>query len=136
MGFAVGDYVVPRTGVVTIATAVTPPVDTDGDGVNDAIDNCLADTNPQQIDSNGDGIGNVCDADIAGPGGAGDDDCTVNFSDLGQMKNVFFSSDPDADLVGPDNSGPDGTVNFADLGRMKELFFGTPGPSGQPNACQ
>ena len=81
------------------------------------------------VNNNGDNIGNVCDADIAGAGGSGADDCTVNFFDLGQMKSVFFSSDADADLVGPGNSEPDGTVNFFDLGRMKSVFFAPPGPS-------
>ncbi|MEL7451555.1 MAG: choice-of-anchor J domain-containing protein [Pseudomonadota bacterium] len=103
--------------------------DSDGDGVNDDVDNCINDANPLQIDSNGDNIGNVCDADIAGPAGAGADDCQVNFFDLGQIKNVFFTTDPDADLVGAGNSEPDGQVNFFDLGRMKEVFFNPPGPS-------
>ncbi|MEM9056120.1 MAG: DUF4215 domain-containing protein [Pseudomonadota bacterium] len=103
--------------------------DSDSDGVTDDADNCTNAANPLQVDSNGDGIGNVCDADIAGPGGAGSDDCQVNFFDLGQMKAVFFTTDADADLVGPGNSEPDGQVNFFDLGRMKEAFFGQPGPS-------
>lgn len=106
-----------------------PASDSDGDGVTDDVDNCTNDANPLQVDSNGDNIGNVCDADIAGPAGPGFDDCTVNFFDLGRMKEVFFSSDADADLVGAGNAEPDGTVNFFDLGRMKQVFFGQPGPS-------
>jgi hypothetical protein len=35
--------------------------DTDGDGVNDCVDNCPVTYNPQQADADGDGIGNVCD---------------------------------------------------------------------------
>ena len=96
--------------------------DTDGDGVPDDVDNCTLDANPLQIDSNGDDIGNVCDADL-------NNDCDVNFLDLGAMKAVFFSNDADADLVGAGNSEPDGMVNFFDLGRMKATFFGQPGPS-------
>ena len=106
-----------------------PSPDTDGDGVTDDTDNCTNDVNPLQVDSNGDNIGNVCDADISGPAGPGFDDCTVNFFDLGRMKAVFFTPDPDADLVGPGNSEPDGQVNFFDLGRMKQVFFQPPGPS-------
>ncbi len=35
-------------------------IDSDGDGVDDAIDNCLLVPNADQADSNGDGIGDVC----------------------------------------------------------------------------
>lgn len=96
--------------------------DSDGDGIDDGVDNCTLVPNPAQIDSDGDGYGNNCDADL-------DNDCAINFVDLGMMKSAFFGADPDADLDG------DGAVNFIDLGIMKELFFNAPGPSGLPNAC-
>jgi len=35
--------------------------DTDGDGIDDAYDNCPNNSNPAQVDSNGDGIGDVCE---------------------------------------------------------------------------
>jgi hypothetical protein len=38
-----------------------PPVDTDGDGVADTLDNCVDDANVDQADSDNDGIGDVCD---------------------------------------------------------------------------
>lgn len=96
--------------------------DTDGDGVADNEDNCLGQPNPDQRDSNGDGFGNRCDADL-------NNDCSVNFLDLAQMKSVIFSADPDADFDG------DGTVNFVDLALMKSGFFMPPGPSGVANGC-
>ena len=108
----------PAGLVVTTA----PIADADGDGVADDADNCLTVANPDQRDSNADGFGNLCDADL-------DNDCTVNFIDLGLMKSVFFSADPDADLDG------DGSVNFVDLGKMDAAFFHAPGPSGVPNLC-
>jgi hypothetical protein len=98
------------------------PVDSDGDGVPDDSDNCTQVANADQHDSNGDGFGNACDPDIT-------DDCTVNFGDLGLLKTVFFSTDPDADFDG------NGSVNFGDLGVLKTFFFLPPGPSGVPNAC-
>jgi hypothetical protein len=101
---------------------VRVPADTDSDGVPDDSDNCTEIANGDQRDTNGDGIGNVCDPDLDG-------DCVVNFSDLGVLKSVFFTSDPDADLDG------DGSVNFIDLGVLKQFFFLAPGPSGVPNAC-
>ncbi|MGA9523150.1 MAG: PHB depolymerase family esterase [Myxococcaceae bacterium] len=45
-------------------------VDTDGDGVADADDNCPGTANADQADTDGDGIGNVCD-DTSNSGGGG-----------------------------------------------------------------
>jgi hypothetical protein len=64
----------------------------------------------------------LCDADL-------DDDCNINFIDLGRMKSVFFSADADADLYGS------GRVNVLDLGILKGGFFRPRGPSGVPNLC-
>jgi uncharacterized repeat protein (TIGR01451 family) len=38
------------------------PIDSDGDGVPDASDNCLNDPNPGQEDADGDGIGDACES--------------------------------------------------------------------------
>ncbi|MCS5568109.1 MAG: thrombospondin type 3 repeat-containing protein [Pseudomonadales bacterium] len=43
-------------------------LDDDGDTVTDVIDNCLLESNPQQIDTDDDGIGNACDDDDPGIG--------------------------------------------------------------------
>src|SRR5262249_28676721 len=51
------------SGCGAACTPLTPPDDTDGDGVPDATDNCVADPNPTQSDLDGDGIGDACDAD-------------------------------------------------------------------------
>ena len=97
--------------------------DQDGDGVTDDIDNCTLVANSAQRDTDGDRIGNFCDADL-------NNDCDINFLDLGLLKSVFFSADPDADLNG------DGDVNFLDLGLMKATFFGPPGPGAPGNICE
>ncbi len=91
--------------------------DIDGDGVSDAADNCLRVANSDQRDSNGDGFGNLCDADL-------NNDNVVNVVDLGILRTVFFTADPDADFNG------DGVVNVTDLGIMRAGFFAAPGPSG------
>src|SRR6185295_12702728 len=96
--------------------------DLDADHIPDVSDNCMQVSNLSQRDSDGDGIGNICDPDL-------NNDCVVNFSDLGLFKPRFFTSDPDADFDG------DGTVNFSDLGILKAAFFLPPGPSGVPNGC-
>ena len=98
------------------------PVDSDGDGVVDVLDNCVATPNAAQNDADSDGIGNACDADL-------NQDCIVNASDLGLLRLVFFTNDAVADF----NS--DGVVNAIDLGILRTLFFLAPGPSGVPNAC-
>jgi len=102
--------------------------DTDGDGVDDSLDNCILVANADQRDTNGDGFGNACDADI-------NNDCGVNFGDLAALKAAFIPNpySPDADFNG------DGLVNFGDLARMKQTFFNStmpgPGPGIPGNAC-
>lgn len=119
----------PLTGAQTIVSsggkmvgplgiAIIPEYefDADSDGVIEFLDNCIAVYNPDQPDTNGDGYGNACDGDL-------NNDDAINFADLGLMKSVFFTDDPDADLNG------DGAVNFADLGLLKAMFYTAPGPS-------
>ena len=45
-------------------TPTPDQADGDQDGVGDACDNCPADANPDQIDGDGDGVGDACDAVI------------------------------------------------------------------------
>lgn len=107
------------------AFGLQPIPDSDGDGLADNRDNCTGAANGEQRDTDGDGIGNLCDADF-------NQDCTVNFSDLGVMKTVFFTDDENADMDG------NGSVDFGDLGRLKQAFFASyaiENPSGRPNLC-
>ena len=43
-----------------VPVAPPAPVDTDGDGVADNVDNCPRTVNPDQADTNGDGVGEAC----------------------------------------------------------------------------
>lgn len=94
----------------------TGVVDSDGDGVGDDVDNCTTIANPGQVDTDGDGYGNACDADF-------DNNCSVNFIDLGTLRSLFFQPNNVGDL------NEDGITNFIDLGIFRLLFFGAPGPS-------
>ncbi|MEO1575878.1 MAG: thrombospondin type 3 repeat-containing protein, partial [Pseudomonadota bacterium] len=92
----------------------TEIVDGDADGVIDLADNCATTANADQRDTDGDGFGNRCDPDL-------NNDGVINVVDLGLLRAVFFSADPDADFNG------DGVVNVVDLGIMRTMFFGPPG---------
>ena len=121
--------VYPNTGPVQIAfnyelpdaefdlavDALVNVADSDGDGVPDSADNCTIVENPAQRDTDGDGFGNACDTDL-------NNDNVTNVIDLGLLRLVFFTADPDADFNG------DGVVNVIDLGLMRLFFFQAPGP--------
>jgi len=49
------------TATCDVGSYEAPAVDTDGDRVSDACDNCPAVYNPDQRDSDGDGIGDACE---------------------------------------------------------------------------
>ena len=100
--------------------------DLDGDGVLDALDNCMQAPNGPtipdaggniQLDSNGDGYGNLCDADL-------NNDGVVNGLDVGPFVAQFGTAGPDADFNG------DGIVNGLDVGPFVNSFGQAPGPSG------
>lgn len=100
----------------------TPILDADGDGVPDAIDNCINVANPDQRDSNNDGYGNICDGDFNGDG-------YTNTTDLALFKMAFGTVNPNPDT---DFNG-DGVINTTDLALFKMAFGQPPGPSaGMP----
>jgi hypothetical protein len=64
----------PRTGGVLCCRDGSSS-DSDGDGVLDEDDNCIAVPNPDQTDSDGDGFGDACDDDPGCTDGDGDGVC-------------------------------------------------------------
>lgn len=89
------DPTITSTASCVLAAAVAPPVDTDGDGVNDDVDNCPDVANADQADADGDGIGDACDtvADSDGDGVADDVDNCPDVSNPDQ-------TDTDGDGIG------------------------------------
>ncbi len=58
-----GDYILDSNVFIKASSFIDQPVevDTDGDGIPDADDNCPNVINPDQIDSSGNGVGDACD---------------------------------------------------------------------------
>jgi uncharacterized repeat protein (TIGR01451 family) len=54
--------------IAVVGAGINTTIDSDGDGVPDAVDNCPTVPNSDQQDTDGDGIGDACDPDIDGDG--------------------------------------------------------------------
>ncbi|MEO8445827.1 MAG: thrombospondin type 3 repeat-containing protein [Gammaproteobacteria bacterium] len=106
------------TGVRLVSNLTPPPpLDTDGDGVPDASDNCTLVANPDQFDGDGDGYGNLCDADLNNDGFSNAQDTVLFRARIG-------TSDAAADL------NHNGFVNAQDTTLFRKLLGLPPGPSG------
>lgn len=92
--------------------------DSDGDGLNNEVDNCTRIANADQRDTNNDGYGNLCDADL-------NNDGIVNGPDQTRMRAALGTHNPDADLDG------NGVVDRRDLAILRHDLSKAPGPSGR-----
>ena len=111
-----------------LAHSIAIPIDNDGDGRSDSIDNCPGIANPTQADCDSDGVGDVCELAAGAPDFNQDtipDGCQciadllvdgqVNGADLGVLLAFWGPVNtalPKADI------NKDGFVNGADLGYL------------------
>ena len=117
----VGTYVINRQpeadDVAGLRVLYGLPIDTDGDAVPDAIDNCRLRANADQFDGDGDGYGNRCDGDLNNNGSTNAQDTVLFRARLG-------TGDAAADL------NHNGSVNAQDTTLFRQLLGSPPGPSG------
>ncbi|EAR11054.1 hypothetical protein [Reinekea blandensis] len=100
-----------------LSQAADVAVDSDKDGIADAIDNCVKHSNPIQLDADADGFGNRCDADFNNSG-------RVDKQDRQFLLTRLESRDPLTDL------DEDGVTTKADLELLDRLMEQPPGPRG------
>jgi len=101
--------------------SVSEVIDSDGDGLFDAQDNCPITPNPDQLDFDMDGFGQICDADF-------NNDGLVGIPDWNLFRSSFSLSVPPGDPSLDMNS--DGTIGIPDLNLLRAHAFKPAGPSG------
>ena len=105
--------------------------DTDGDTIEDAIDNCLTASNTNQADADHDGCGDACDGNLICDV---DGDGTVAGSDLSTILGQFGGPPAPGPTPPPGDCDGDGAVAGSDLSFALGQFGSAndTGPSGLP----
>jgi hypothetical protein len=124
---ATGDTLDPLldepTGIGVRAPAAGTFPDQDGDGIIDAEDNCIAQANTNQRDTDLDFIGNACDPDY-------NNDAVVGNSDFIAMRRAFGSMEGNPGYDEDIDADGDGQIGNAEFVLMRSCFGTTPGVSG------
>lgn len=111
-------------------TPMPPSDDWDGDGIPDALDNCIRIPNPDQRDTDGDGYGNACDADVDNSGRVTTSWGVVSPpSQRGDLERIQLTIQAGSYVSHHDLNG-DGVVDDLDASWAGMLLFQPPGPSG------
>jgi hypothetical protein len=110
--------------------------DGDGDGVEDAFDNCSTISNAGQEDADHDACGDACDpkttCDITNDGAVGIPDFSTLIAQIGNDCNTFPSLDCSADC----DDGLDNVVGIPDFSELLGQIGNVNGPSGITNASR
>ena len=89
---------------------IIEPLDSDNDGIANSADNCVADFNPDQLDTDLDGLGDACESDSDGDGlEDGLDNCRFEFN----PDQLNIDADGLGDACDNDRDN-DGITNIAD----------------------
>jgi len=103
--------------------------DTDGDGVENAFDNCSTKVNTSQKDVDHDGCGDTCDGDFDQNGAAGGSDFATFKAGFGKTTGQpGYNAGADMDC--------NGAIGGSDFSLFKAEFGTTAGPSGISNAAR
>lgn len=97
-------------------------IDTDGDLIDDATDNCTASKNPSQSDSDLDGFGNACDADFDQTG-------MVTINDFNIFRGCLIQQTLTGNYLEICDLNSDGALNDADYAKFRRSFGKPPGPT-------
>jgi len=135
MAISFGFFLVVGLPVTGFAGPVPGGADTDGDGVEDAFDDCTTTANADQADADHNGCGDACAfgtiaCDSSGDGKVGSPDFTLFLAQLGNDCDFQPSLSCTADCDGSNDNkvgGPDFTALIAELGNSQ-------GPSGITSA--
>jgi len=99
----------------------------DGDGVEDAFDNCTAISNAAQKDADHDGCGDLCDGDFDQNGATG-------ITDYGAFLSAYGSTTGQVNYNAAADMDCNGAIGITDYGSFLSEYGGAPGPSGITNA--
>jgi len=99
-------------------------VDTDGDGIQDVLDNCSTVANADQRDVDYDGLGSVCDADY-------NNDNTVSLNDFSALRAAFGTATGDVGFDANIDTNNSGQIDLGDFSLLRSQFGGAPGPGGR-----
>ncbi|MFH1374829.1 MAG: dockerin type I domain-containing protein [bacterium] len=103
-------------------------IDSDLDSVGDSCDNCPFAFNPDQADSSGNGIGDICDVDC---GNVNNDDRVCDVDDLTWYLGWLFEDGPPPPVLMSANTGGCLGINVHDLVWMITYMWG-----GYPLRCE
>ena len=107
-----------------VCTTVTPPPDSDGDGIFDSADNCPGQYNPNQRDTDGNGVGDACQnfpADV-NVDDTGSSQKRIDGSDLFVLARAFGSCQGDASYDSSVDLTFDDCVDGYDLAIMASVW--------------